>query len=66
MKKSYIIVKRIADNKYCWESQTQNRSSLNQTEVLLLLGGVLGVAITDAMNVDDELMIDMSIKSKKA
>lgn len=62
MKKTYFDVKRLEVNKYSWESETHSEKCLNQTELLLLLGGVLAATILNAMSVGDELNVDMKIK----
>jgi len=62
MKKTYIKVKRLEENKYYWESQTQSKRIINQTELLLLLGGTIAASLLNGVKVNEEVEINMSKK----
>lgn len=62
MKETYIKVKRLEENKYHWESQTQSERILNQTELLLLLGGTIAASLLNGVKVNEEMKINMSKK----
>lgn len=59
MKKSYIKVQRISRNQYIWESKQQDPIIINQTQLLLMIGGVMAATLAEGMEIDEEVNIDM-------
>lgn len=59
MKEVNIKIKRIAKNEYLWESAPHPALTLNQTELLLSLCGVMATTLAEGMGIDEEVNIDM-------